>query len=324
MKSKPVIFHADDYAANEEISEHILDCYREGVLNSLSILPNSSHLDSCMKLFAPYREKIKTSIHFNLAEGHCLSKPSQVSWLVDERGMFSISFFKVLLLSFTRKKKELKKQIKTEMQAQLVRMLPYVDTLRIDSHQHYHMIPIVLESILEVVDALPGTREGALWLSKRATGGTEDNEKKAMKKQNIRRNSGEKPEIEFIRVPAEPLGPYLKHPGLYLSYRPINFVKNIVLNVLNIWDGHLLKAYRRKSAVFFGIMMSGEMDLKRVRTLVPDFKKIADRKELPLEVLCHPGRASRAEELMDPRNELCKEFYLSEMRVVEKETLEKI
>ena len=93
MKSKPVIFHADDYAANEEISEHILDCYREGVLNSLSILPNSSHLDSCMKLFAPYREKIKTSIHFNLAEGHCLSKPSQVSWLVDERGMFSISFF---------------------------------------------------------------------------------------------------------------------------------------------------------------------------------------------------------------------------------------
>ena len=38
MKSKPVIFHADDYAANEEISEHILDCYREGVLNSLSIL----------------------------------------------------------------------------------------------------------------------------------------------------------------------------------------------------------------------------------------------------------------------------------------------
>ncbi len=36
MKSKPVIFHADDYAANEEISEHILDCYREGVLNSLS------------------------------------------------------------------------------------------------------------------------------------------------------------------------------------------------------------------------------------------------------------------------------------------------
>lgn len=303
MKSKPVIFHADDYAANEEISEHILDCYREGVLNSLSILPNSSHLDSCMKLFAPYREKIETSIHFNLAEGHCLSKPSQVSWLVDERGMFSISFFKVLLLSFTRKKKELKKQIKTEMQAQLVRMLPYVDTLRIDSHQHYHMIPIVLESILEVVDTLQDIPEGRTWLA--------DHGKK-------------RAEVEFLRVPAEPIGPYLKHPGLYLSYRPINFVKNIVLNVLNAWDGHLLKAYRRKSAVFFGIMMSGEMDLKRVRTLAPDFEKIAKRKGLPLEVLCHPGRASRAEELMDPQNDLCKEFYLSKLRTVEGEMMRRI
>lgn len=303
MQSKPVIFHADDFAANEEVSAHILDCYREGALNSLSILPNGSRLDSCMKLFAPYRGKIKTSIHFNLAEGHCLSEPSRVPWLVDKRGMFALSFFKVLLLSFTGKRKELKRQLKTEMQAQLVRMLPYVDTLRIDSHQHYHMIPVVLKSILEAVDALQNIPEGTAWLA--AYG-----RKRA--------------EIEFIRVPAEPIGPYLKHPALYFSYRPINLVKNAVLNVLYVLDSRLLKAYRRKSAVFFGIIMSGEMDLKRVRTLMPDFQKIADRKKLPLEVLCHPGQAGRAEELMDPQNELCREFYLSKMRTVEKETLEKI
>lgn len=304
MKSKPVIFHADDFAANAEVSENILDCYREGALNSLSILPNSGRLDNCMQLLAPYGKKIKKSIHFNLAEGHCLAEPSRVSWLVDKRGMFSISFFKVLLLSFTGKRKELKRQLKTEMQAQLLRMLPYVDnTLRIDSHQHYHMIPAVLESILEAVDDLQNTPKGADWLAA----------------QGMKR-----PEIEFIRIPAEPIGPYLKHPALYFSYRPINIVKNIVLNVLNILDSRLLKEYRRKSAIFFGIVMSCEMDLKRVCTLLPDFKKIADRKKLPLEVLCHPGQASRTEDLMDPQNELCREFYLSKMRAVEKETLQKI
>ena len=52
-----------------------------------------------MELLAPYRDRLKISVHFNLAEGHCMAEPEQVPLLVDERGMFHISFFKVLLLS---------------------------------------------------------------------------------------------------------------------------------------------------------------------------------------------------------------------------------
>ncbi len=280
-----IIYHADDFGANEEVSEHILDCYREGALNSLSILPNSPWLARCMEMLEPYRKKVAVSIHFNLAEGHCLADPREVPWLVDERGMFAISFFKVLLLSFTGRRRELKRQIRTEVQAQLERMLPYVSTLRIDSHQHYHMIPVVLESILE------------------AAGGHE---------------------IAFIRIPAEPIVPFLRHPGLYKTYRPINLVKNLVLHMLRLLDEPLLRPYRKKTAVFFGIVLSGGMDLKRVRILLGDFKRIADKKRLPLEVLCHPGRGMEAERLMDPENALCKEFYMSHNRSMEKETLMKI
>lgn len=279
-----MIFHADDYGACREVSEHILDCCRKGALNSLSVLPNGRDPDGCMRMLEPYRDKVKISIHFNLAEGHCLAEPSQVPLLVDERGMFHISFFKVLLWSFTGKRKELRRQIELEMSAQLARILPYVKSVRVDSHQHYHMIPLVLKSILKVVE-----------------------------------QSGR--EIEFIRIPAEPLKPFLKHPELWLTFRPINLVKNLVLNVLNLMDMRILKIYRRKSAVFFGILLSGGMDLKRVRRLLPDFQKIADRKNLPLEILCHPGGVQSPEALMDIENTDCVRFYTSEGRKTEKEML---
>lgn len=292
-KEHKIIFHADDFGANREISEHILDCFREGALNSLSVLPNSLHLEECMNLLETYRKEIAVSLHLNLAEGHCLADKSQVAWLVDERGMFSISFFKVLLLSFTGKRKELKRQIQAEMKAQIRRMLPYVDMLRLDSHQHYHMIPIVLRSIFDAIEELKQEGEYV-------------------------------PEIEFIRIPAEPISPFLKQPAFYKTYRPINLVKNIVLNVLNIMDFSLLKPYRKKSAVFFGILLSGKMDIHRVSVLRTDFEKIAAKKRLPLEILCHPGGVKAPNELMDRENAGCVEFYLSEGREIEKEMLRKI
>lgn len=295
-----IIFHADDFGANAEISRHILDCYREGALTSMSVLPNSPYLDACMELFAPYREQIRVSVHFNLAEGPCLSAPREIPWLVDGRGMFAVSFFKVLMLSFTGKRKELKRQIKTEMRAQLERMLPYIDALRLDSHQHYHMIPVVLESILETVSELPRTQAGKSWLAS---------------------SPSHRAEIEFIRISAEPLLPFLKYPVFYRTYRPINFVKNIVLNILNGMDGRLLAAYRDRSAVFFGILLSGRMDLGRVTKLLPSFERIAKRRGLPLEILCHPGGVEKPDGLMDIENKDCAAFYTSPDRKKEKEML---
>ena len=94
-----IIFHADDYGANKEISQQILGCCKNGgALNSLSVLPNSPDLEGCMELLAPYRERLAISVHLNLAEGPSVADPRQIPWLVDRRGMFSISFLKVLLV----------------------------------------------------------------------------------------------------------------------------------------------------------------------------------------------------------------------------------
>ena len=240
-----------------------------------------------MKLFAPYREKIKTSIHFNLAEGHCLSKPSQVSWLVDERGMFSISFFKVLLLSFTRKKKELKKQIKTEMQAQLVRMLPYVDTLRIDSHQHYHMIPIVLDSLLEVLSE--------------------------QEFEHLR--------IRQIRIPCDPVSPLVHTQGMPKRVPVMNLVKWCILKIYAGRSQVLLKSRGIQSPVFFGIFFTCEMKWEVVKTLLPAYQSYAGRKASELELMFHPGNLTAAYELLDARNKELADFYMSDNRFYEAECL---
>lgn len=293
MQEINIIFHADDFGANREISEHILDCFREGALNSLSVLPNSPRLAECMELLNAYRDRIAVSIHFNLAEGHCLADESLAPLLVDERGMFSISFFKLLLRSYTPKRKELKRQLQAEMKAQVKAMLPYVKELRIDSHQHYHMIPLVLQSIFAAIEEL--------------------------------RKEGESvPEITFIRIPAEPLLPFLKHPKLWSTYRPINLVKNIVLNGLNLADKKLLAPYRKKTAVFWGILMSGKMDLERISILKKDFLKIAEKRGLPLEILAHPGGVKKPDELLDIQNRDCVRFYMDEGRQIEKKMLREI
>ena len=275
-------FHADDFGYNVEVSKDILDCYHNGTLNGISIMPNSPYFTECME-FLNDDMKLEKSIHFSLSEGPCVSDKSNLSYLVDERGMFKLSFFKLLLMSFGigAKRTELKKQVKTEIKAQYDKALPYLVEINVDSHVHYHMIPVVLESIIEVIG--------------------EDGKT-----------------INYIRVPSEPIVPFLKNIKFYKSYKIINFIKNIVLNFLGIVNKKMLKPYSEKTAVFFGISLSGEMDVERVSTLIPSFMKKAKYKKLPLEVLAHPGQALGEDTVLDPQNDEYMKAPLSENRRLEK------
>ena len=111
--------------------------------------------------------------------------------------------------------------------------------------------------------------------------------------------------------------PFLKHIGLG-GYSLINVIKNIVLNVLGIWDKWIMKEYKNKTAVFFGIVMSGHMDIERVSALLPDFVKIAKKRGMDLEVLGHPGKANSIDTVLDPGNEEYSKAPLSDDRHVEK------
>lgn len=275
-----IMMHADDYGYNIEVSKDILDCAREGTLHGISIMPNSPYFDECMNTLNESGLTLSKTIHFSISEGPCLSDKNALKLLVNEQGMFKLSFFKLLLMSISTKRKELKRELKMELRAQLEKAAAYMDVINVDSHVHYHMIPLVLKSLLEVVE-----------------------------------ESGLK--IGYIRVPAEPVMPFLRHRELG-NYSLINIVKNIVLNFLGFCDRGMLKKYRNNTAVFFGIVMSGHMDIDRVSVLLPEFVRIAEKKNMDLEVLAHPGKAISMDTVLDPANSEYAKAPMSEDRHVEK------
>lgn len=92
-----------------------------------------------------------------------------------------------------------------------------------------------------------------------------------------------------------------------------------MLNYLGWCLRNTLKEYKDNTAVFFGIVMSGHMDIDRVSKLLPDFIEIAKKRGQDLEVLAHPGKAVSLESVLDPGNIEYSKAPMSEDRHVEKE-----
>ena len=260
-------FHADDYAASVENSKRILELIRAGRVDSISILTNMGCYKECMKLlkeaWPSLKKKPLLSLHINLIDGH---------WLSARRGSEHIihnSWEKIFLHSAIPggKKKKLKKAFSAEIAAQLSafrdetakltddegKALP----LRIDSHVHTHMIPLVYDSLMEALE-----------------------------------RSGLKDEVRFIRCSTEPLAMFLFTPGITGTITPINLFKNITLHFLSHTIRKKLGKLDIETGRLFGVAMTGHMDETRVAKLLPKMEKYAKKKDCRLEILSHPGRVS--------------------------------
>ncbi len=162
--SKPDI-HADDYALTLNTSKDMLACMQAGRLDSISIVPNMSCFEECMELL--YREIPKLpflpllSVHLDFVEGRSLAGKAAAPDLVKPGtdlmglgwgGLFAASYL-------PHKRKKIRAQLVCEIKAQIAKAQTAIETcigiaarhsipcgqkgLRIDSHQHAHMIPVV-------------------------------------------------------------------------------------------------------------------------------------------------------------------------------------
>ena len=159
---KKIDVHADDYGLTMNTSIDIMEGVNAGKLNSISIMPNTTCFDVAKKYFFENVLENKMpliSVHLNFMEGYCVADKSKLSYLVDEDGLFCISWGTLVKYNynyFIRKK--VKEQLKVEIRAQLHKvidaygLLAEDKKLRVDSHQHTHMIPIVMEALIEVID----------------------------------------------------------------------------------------------------------------------------------------------------------------------------
>lgn len=293
-KMKDIDIHADDYALTPGASQDILECIRKGKLDSVSVLTNMSCYDADAAKYLAECEKWEKqpllSVHLNFMEGSCQARPEQVPHLVNEKGYFKIGWKDLLLWSYHPiLYGKIKQELKAEIEAQTKRFIQYFGDekpLRFDGHQHTQMIPIVYHALVEVI-----------------------------------KDKGY--QTSYIRVTKEPILPFLQERTLWKTYRPVNWIKNLLLNFYApFMEKKVIREASGQDKMFiWGVLFSGHMDEKRVGKLLEVMKRRAEKKGRVLEILFHPGFSDRQEMGEEFVSEDANAFYNSEGRREEYHTL---
>ena len=256
-------FHADDYGVSINNSKRINELIRSKRADSKSFIPNMGCFDECMDLLKDnwdgFEKKPLISIHLNLIDGYRLSSKSSDE--IQNNTWFD-HFIRSLIPG--SKKKALKEYFISEISLQIKTVYDHICTLkdtdgnpvslRIDSHVHTHSIPLVFDSLIE-----------------------------ALKNHDLLEKT------EYIRNPREPFLMFFTTKGVISKVPFVNIIKNIILNVLGISVNKKLNRLGISSGIMWGLMMSGNMDVDRVNALLPKMNSLALKKDLHLEILCHPG-----------------------------------
>lgn len=127
--------------------------------------------------------------------------------------------------------------------------------------------------------------------------------------------------VEHLRIPAEPLSPFVGCPRFWGSYSAVNAVKQAVLNGCWLLDRPAFRRSGIPTALFCGILFSGHMDADRVRAVLPQYLRLAQKRGQPVELLFHPGGVEPGGPFFDPQKTDFHPFYLSEGRAVEAHAL---
>ncbi len=276
---------ADDYGLCEKTSNRIKQCVDECALNKVSVFPNFDRVN-LGELLA--KENVSVSLHLNLVEGRCLANSQEIKLITNEKGYFKHTFIGLLLNSIIRKN-EFEREIYKEIKAQVLfwkEALPENTPILIDSHQHTHMIPAIFKMLIKVLNE-------------------------------------EKMNVKYLRIPAEPISPYLKTPSLYFTYNFANIIKQWLLKFLWLFNKGKLNE-NIPTALFFGILFSGKMDEKRVKRILPKYIKLAKNKNKNIEVLLHPGFITNEEMKTEEAPIVFEKFYCSKNREIEFNTAMKI
>lgn len=258
-------FHADDYGMFPEAAKRIIACIEHGCVNGISIMPNAPCFEECMEILKRECQKqVAMSVHLNLMTGKPLSDRAEIPDLVGDDGNFCLTYGKLLLGSvLPGQRKRYQKQIETELTRQIERCLPYYPEgsgIRLDSHRHFHMVPVVFDAIAEL----------------------------------IRKNGYALDDIRIIREKPS----FYKRIWKAEHFRPVNIIKVWLLNLLGSVDRRRQRAlYERHSADFASILFSGCMTEGNLSWMLENIQKNRGAFSEKIELMFHPGYVSKQEDL---------------------------
>lgn len=143
-----LIINADDLGVNAQRTHGIFQCIEFGVVTSATLLPNCQDSDRAAK---HARERgLAIGLHLNLTEEYPLSKPADISTLIEGNGMFMERHRLRAALDAGEVKSE---HIEREVRAQVEWFFDtYGNPTHIDSHHHIHIHTAVANALLPVLE----------------------------------------------------------------------------------------------------------------------------------------------------------------------------
>ncbi|MCR5486895.1 MAG: ChbG/HpnK family deacetylase [Lachnospiraceae bacterium] len=285
-------FHADDYGMTEASSRRIIECINEGCINGISLMANSPHLEECMEIL--YREAKKQpmlAIHLNLITERALGTREETPSLTDEDGYFNQSYLKLFLASLIPFERErIRREIHDELLRQIRRCLPYFpgkEQVRIDSHRHVHMIPMVFDELSRIIE-----EEGL--------------------------------QVSYVRITREKPQTYEGIRG-FTHFRPVNLIKVLLLNAFaRVNRMRHRELYECGRSDFASILFSGCMTWHNLSRVLNNIRLHRTQYQENIEIMMHPGAVLEAEDLKQFHD---KEdfYYMSDpMRMKEAEAAKKV
>lgn len=124
-----IIFNADDLGLSRGVNAGILHCYKNGVVNSASLMTTTVYFDETVSLIQENQLE-NIGLHFNLTEGPSLLGNHKS--IVNTHGMFERDICNIDNLDLN--------EVYKEVEAQYFRAIEAGVTINhLDSHHHIHM-----------------------------------------------------------------------------------------------------------------------------------------------------------------------------------------
>ena len=172
----PPLLHADDLGIAEGVDAAIINLAQSGRLQGASLLANGPSAADAMEAWRNLAEPPPLTLHLCLTEGHRLAKCPDLP-----------SGFGALLLAslLPWQRRRIAPQLRTVLQQQIsrYRQLTGLSQIRLDGHQHIHLVPLVLDAVLDLAsdesitwvrttrESMPAGLSLRLWWRSLQTGG---------------------------------------------------------------------------------------------------------------------------------------------------------
>lgn len=148
---KKIIVNADDFGRHPLINRAVARSVETGLLRSATLMPGGKAFDGAVEI-ARAHPALGVGIHLTLVNGFPLCPPEEIPSLVTPEGVF-FDDHSVFVRRFLKGQIAME-DVRRELAAQVEKMMRTgLPVTHIDSHQHMHVLPGIIEIALDTASA---------------------------------------------------------------------------------------------------------------------------------------------------------------------------